>query len=168
MAWAFWHKWFLVLWMFWHGIFWHLNILAHGYFGTLQSNNDVSALTFWHLCYCAKMSMYQNVPNSPCRIVDFFDIHFNLKLGTISQLWLKTHGNASLPKNPCADKSLYQSLSIQMSMETKCPCAGTPTGFETCMCWNLASVWLPDTTIVWQQLCDDHCTLLVLIDFCPV
>ena len=39
-----------------HGIFLHLNILAHGFFGTLQSNMDVLAQTFWHLCYCAKMS----------------------------------------------------------------------------------------------------------------
>ena len=35
------------------GIFWHLNISAHGYFGTLQSNMDISAQTFRHLCYCA-------------------------------------------------------------------------------------------------------------------
>ena len=134
--------------MFWHGIFWHLNILAHGYFGTLQSNNDVSALTFWHLCYCAKMSMYQK---SPCRIVDFFDIHFNLKLGTISQLWLKTHGNASLPKNPCADKSPYQSLNIQMSIETKCPCAGTPTGSKHAC----AEIWHLSDCLT-QQLCDNN------------
>ena len=68
---------------FWHGTFWqksfrhedflapwtfrHLNISAHGYFGTLQSNMDISAQTFRHLCYCAKMSMCPKflVPNSP-------------------------------------------------------------------------------------------------------
>ena len=48
------------------GIFWHLNISAHGYFGTLQSNMDVSAQTFWHLCYCAEMSMCRNVPVPKC------------------------------------------------------------------------------------------------------
>ena len=52
--------------MFWHGIFWHLNILAHGYFGTLQSSMDIYSQTFRHLCYCAEMSMCQNVPMPKC------------------------------------------------------------------------------------------------------
>ena len=55
----------------------HLHISAHGYFGTLQSNMDISAQTFRHLCYCAEMSMCRNVPvpkspraeKSPCRNV---------------------------------------------------------------------------------------------------
>ena len=53
----------LARWIFGTMNFQHRNIsAAHGYFGTLQSNMDVSAQTFWHLCYCAKMSMCQNVP----------------------------------------------------------------------------------------------------------
>ena len=60
----FWHKEFLAPWTLKHGIFRHLNILAHGYFGTLQSNMDVLPQTFWHLCYCAEMSMCRNVPVS--------------------------------------------------------------------------------------------------------
>ena len=46
--------------------FWHLNISAQGYFGTLQSNMDVSAQTFRHLCYCAKMSPCQNIQVLKC------------------------------------------------------------------------------------------------------
>ena len=52
-----WHKEFSAPWTFWQGIFRHLNISAHGYFCTLQSNMDVLAQTFLHLCYCAKMSI---------------------------------------------------------------------------------------------------------------
>ena len=58
----FWCEEFLALWTFQRGIFCHLNISAHIYFGTLQSNMDVLAQTFWHLCYCEEMSQSQNVP----------------------------------------------------------------------------------------------------------
>ena len=105
----------------------------------------------WHFGICATVPKYPCTKTSPWRIVDFFDIHFRLKLGTISQLWLKTHGNASLPKNPCADKSLYQSLSIQMSMETKCPCAGTPIGSKHAC----AEIWHLSDCLT-QQLCDNN------------
>ena len=54
------------------GIFRHLNISAHGYFGTLQSNMDVSAQTFRHLCYCAEMSMCRNVPVPKCSCAESF------------------------------------------------------------------------------------------------
>ena len=60
------HEEFLAQEHFGTGIFRHLNISAHGYFGTLQSNIDVSAQTFWHLCYCAEMSMCRNVPVPKC------------------------------------------------------------------------------------------------------
>jgi hypothetical protein len=48
------------------GKFRHLNISAYGYFGTLQSNIDILAQTFCHLCYCAEISMCQNVPVLKC------------------------------------------------------------------------------------------------------
>ena len=62
----FWHREFLAQGIFGTGTFRHLNISAHGYFGTLQSNMDVSAQTLRHLCYCAEMSMFQNIPVPKC------------------------------------------------------------------------------------------------------
>ena len=77
------------------GIFRHLNISAHGYFGTLQSNMDVSAQTFRHLCYCAEMSMCQNVPVPKCP-------------------WCR---KILVPKSPDAKKFLYQNVyGDEMSM----------------------------------------------------
>ena len=46
--------------------FWQQKISAFGYFGTLQSNMDILAQTFRHLCYCAEMSMCRNVPMPKC------------------------------------------------------------------------------------------------------
>ena len=66
------HEEFSAPWKFRHGIFWHLNISTHGYFGTLQSNMDVLAQTFRHLCYFTKMSMCQNVPVPKCSCVKMF------------------------------------------------------------------------------------------------
>ena len=64
---TFWHKEFSAPWSFRHGIFQHLNISAHGYFSTLQSNMDVLAQTFRHLCHCAETFMVPKnlVPKSP-------------------------------------------------------------------------------------------------------
>ena len=75
---TFWHKELSGPWTFQHRIFRLLNILAHGYFSTLQSNMDVSAQPFWHLCYCAK-----NVHLPKCHCAEM----------------------SMVPKNPCAKKS---------------------------------------------------------------
>ena len=79
----FWHKEFSAPRTFWHRIFWHLYISAHRYFGTFESNMDISAHTFWHLCYCAKMSKSQNVHVLKCLSAEM----------------------SVVPKNPCAEKS---------------------------------------------------------------
>ena len=66
--------------LFGMGTFWHkelsgpwifrlLNVLAHGYFSTLQSNMDIWAQTFGHLCYCGEISLCRKVlvPKRPWR-----------------------------------------------------------------------------------------------------
>ena len=97
------------------GIFWHLNISAHGYFGTLQSNMDFSAQTFWHLCYCAKMSMCRNVPvpkcscaeNSSCRKVPMSKcsrVEMSICRNVCSTEWC-TCRNVPVMKHPCQNDS---------------------------------------------------------------
>ena len=40
----------------------HRDILAQGIFSTMEIlPQTISAQTFWHLCYCAKISMCQNI-----------------------------------------------------------------------------------------------------------
>ena len=63
---TFWHKEFLAPWTFGHRIFWYLNILAYGYFPTWQSNMNISAQKFVHLCYSAEMFMCRNVSTTKC------------------------------------------------------------------------------------------------------
>ena len=93
------------------GIFRHLNISAHGYFGTLQSNMDVSAQTFRHLCYCAEMSMCRNVPvpkcscaeNSSCRKVPMSKcsrVEMSICWNVCSAEWC-TCRNVPVIKHPC-------------------------------------------------------------------
>ena len=57
------HGYTSVPWTFQHSfrIFWKMDILAHIHFGTMQSNIDISAQTFWPGCPCAETSMCQNI-----------------------------------------------------------------------------------------------------------
>ena len=76
------------------GIFRHLNISAPGYFGTLQSNIDILAQTFRHLCYCAKMSMCQIDPVPKCS-------------------WAK---NSSCQKSSCQKVPMSKCSRVEMSI----------------------------------------------------
>ena len=107
----FWHEEFSAPEHFGTGIFRHLNISAHGYFGTLQSNMDVSAQTFRHLCYCAEMSMCRNVPvpkcscaeNSSCRKVTMSKcsrVEMSICRNVCSAEWC-TCRNVPVMKHPC-------------------------------------------------------------------
>jgi hypothetical protein len=49
------------------GTFWRKEFRHHGHFGkasfgTLQSNMEILAHKFWHLCYCVEISTCRNVP----------------------------------------------------------------------------------------------------------
>ena len=71
-TWTFWNKDFSVWGWFGTKNFWHYGCFSMEYFGNwtfwhmdilapCKSNMDVSAQTFWHLCYCTQMSMCQKV-----------------------------------------------------------------------------------------------------------
>ena len=77
----------------------------HGYFGTLQSNMDILAQTFWHLCYYARMLMCRNVP-------------------VPKRPWCQ---KILVPKCPRAKKSSYQNVHLPKHLQgrnvhaPKCP-----------------------------------------------
>ena len=70
--------------LFGMGTFWHKEFSLTLFIELPFQYMAVLAQTFQHMCYCAEMSMYQNVsmPKRP------------------------------LPKNPCAEKALYQKVLI--------------------------------------------------------
>ena len=107
---TFWHKEFLAPW-----IFRHLNILTHVYFGTLQSNMDVLAQTFWHLCYCTEMSMCRN---APCRNVPLLKIPHveNSPCRNVPVLKLPSAGTSKVPNGALAEMVPWWNIRAEMTI----------------------------------------------------
>ena len=112
---------FLALGYFCTGTLRHGDITPLGNFGTIQSNMDISAQTFWHLC--RNMLLCQNV----CFAEIIYLLKLNVPVPKCPCLKRSPCQNIQVLKCPCPEKSLCRkvhlpnSLVAKMSLEMNCP-----------------------------------------------